>query len=108
MQTEVLEVILLAPFAETQDRVEEWASMCPQYVDKKSWNALMRQAYIEGAVADLGFQRLRMESGKDTDVTPGDVVKTFCDESMQHPSWTFEKVAENYCKTPPDSLYFLE
>ena len=41
----------------------------------------MRQAYIEGAVADLGFQRLRMESGKDTDVTPGDVVKTFCDES---------------------------
>jgi hypothetical protein len=22
-------------------------------------------------------------------------------EGMQHPSWTFEKVLENYCKMPP-------
>lgn len=109
MQTEVLEVLLLAPFAETQDRVEEWASqMDGQEVDGKAWRALMKLAYVDEPLAEKGLQRVHAENGKSSSLTVNDVIKTFCDESMQHPSWTFEKVVENYCKTPPAAECFLE
>lgn len=87
---------------ETQDRVEEWASqMDGQEVDGKAWRALMKLAYVDEPLAEKGLQRVHAENGKSSSLTVNDVIKTFCDESMQHPSWTFEKVVENYCKTPP-------
>lgn len=94
---------------ETQDRVEEWASqMDGQEVDGKAWRALMKLAYVDEPLAEKGLQRVHAENGKSSSLTVNDVIKTFCDESMQHPSWTFEKVVENYCKTPPAAECFLE
>mmetsp|Transcript_72395 Transcript_72395/g.169625 ORF Transcript_72395/g.169625 Transcript_72395/m.169625 type:complete len:763 (+) Transcript_72395:75-2363(+) len=102
-QVEVLDVLLLAPFAETQDKVESWALSCKvHFVDKNSWTLLMKMASVDEGLASKGYQRLCAESGKDVHkLSVDDVVKTFCDESMQHPSWTFDRVVQNYCSTPP-------
>lgn len=109
MQTEVLEILLLAPFAETQDRVEAWAcEIGCRSVDLKAFASLTDLACLDESMAEKGLQRLQAESGKyHEELTVNDVIKTFCDESMQHPSWTFEKVLENYCKMPPARDLYL-
>jgi len=108
-QIEVLDVLLLAPFAETQDKVEAWALNCHHHqVDKASWKTLMKMAGVDGELALKGYQKLCAESGRSVEkLSVDDVVKTFCDESMQHPSWTFEKVVTHYCTTPA-TFAFLE
>lgn len=101
MHCEVLEILLMEPFAMTQSKVEEWAStLDTEEVDYKAWKSLMQLAQVEERLVDLGWERLHNWCSKPT-VQVMDVIKLFGDEGMQHSSWTFEKMVQQYCQPSP-------
>ncbi|CAJ1390151.1 unnamed protein product [Effrenium voratum] len=101
-QGEVLDVMLMAPFADRVDRIEQWAQeQQSRQVNFLAWQRLMQQAKVPETLVDNGFQRLRHDSGRE-DVYYDEVVAIFCQESMQHPFWSFEKLMANYCGTKLD------
>ncbi|CAE7399826.1 unnamed protein product [Symbiodinium natans] len=98
-QMEIMDTLLLAPFAETHDKLEAWVTTCKMpYVDQKAWDSLMKMAGVQDELSHQGYQRLCGESWKEAaKITPDDVLRTLCDESMHHPSWKFERVIRSYC-----------
>lgn len=101
MHCEVLEILLLEPFAGTQRKVEEWASnLGTDEVDFKAWKSLMQLAQVDDKFAEVGWERLHTHCSKPV-VQTHDVIKLFGDKGMQHSSWSFEKVIQDYCQLLP-------
>eukprot|EP00435_Cladocopium_sp_Y103_P033218 s127_g8.t1 len=100
MHCEVLEILLLEPFAGTQRKVEEWASsLGTDEVDFKAWKQ-MQLAQVDDKLAEIGWERLHVHCSKPV-VQTHDVIKLFGDKGMQHSSWTFERVIQDYCQLLP-------
>ena len=102
-QMEILDTLLLAPFAEMHDKMESWATACKMpYVNQAAWNSLMEMGGVSSDLSLKGYRRFCAESWKEASkITPDDVLRTLCDECMRHPSWTFAKVVRSYCSTKP-------
>lgn len=75
-------------------------------VDMQAWRALTKLADVDELSACNGLERLRIETGRSSDLCVGDVIKTFCDESTLPAK---KKWSEQYCRAletsyPPRNL----
>lgn len=72
----------------------------------QAWRALTKLADVDELSACNGLERLRIETGRSSDLCVGDVIKTFCDESTLPAK---KKWSEQYCRAletsyPPRNL----
>ncbi|CAJ1342514.1 unnamed protein product [Effrenium voratum] len=98
MHAEVLEVLLLSPYLQSQKVLEEWAFQLGDSVVRESWDALLLLAHCDMEFAELGFARLNADSGMNP--TIGFTLKSFREQGIQHPTWSLKRILETYCKSP--------
>jgi len=60
----------------------------------------MQLAQVDDKFAEVGWERLHTHCSKPV-VQTHDVIKLFGDKGMQHSSWSFEKVIQDYCQLLP-------